>query len=241
MGRADTAYALHSAESAEWRHHGRRFRRFDALESPPSSRYVLFGLHTQPESSIDVWAPFFSNQLWVIELLSRSIPPSHKLLVKIHKSDVANYSSELLERMGSFPGVELVRPFADARSFIERADLVVAIQGTMGLEAALLGKPVIMLGDSPVTLFRNASKIGELQELPQLIRRKLSEPMPTRQQSVQDYASYLAPFCPASHNDWTQKIGEQEIDNYVRLFARLEQHLTTDFSHLDASHERFSN
>ena len=54
-----------------------------------------------------------------------------------------------MARMRSFPGVELVAPLADARSFIESADLVVAIQGTIGLEAALLGKPVIMLGESP--------------------------------------------------------------------------------------------
>ena len=85
--------------------------------------------------------------------------------------------------MRLFPGVELVRPFVDTRSFIERADLVVAIQGTMGLEAALLGKPVIMLGESPVTKFRNASNIGELEDLPELVRSKLSEPKPTRRQN----------------------------------------------------------
>lgn len=199
----------------------------DALESPPLGRYVLFGLHTQPESSIDVWAPFFSNQLWVIELLSRSLPPSHKLLVKIHKSDVANYSSKLLERMRSFPGVELVRPFADARSFIERADLVVAIQGTMGLEAALLGKPVIMLGDSPVTLFPSASRVGEIQGLPALIRRKIFESAPTREQIVRAYVSYLAPFSPASHNDWKQILSAPETEAYVRLFDRLRQHVSS--------------
>ncbi|MGH8222684.1 MAG: DUF354 domain-containing protein [Woeseiaceae bacterium] len=210
-----------------------------ALATPPSVPYVLFGLHTQPESSIDVWAPFFSNQLWVIELLSRSIPASHKLLVKIHKSDTSSFSREQLERMRMLPGVELVRPFVDTRSFIECADLVVAIQGTMGLEAALLGKPVIMLGDSPVTIFRNASKIGELQDLPDLICNKLSEPQPTRRQIVQDYASYLAPFSPASHNDWTRKIGDQEIDGYVRLLDRLEQHLSAGSRDLDAAHERF--
>ncbi|MDP9199010.1 MAG: hypothetical protein M3O07_07335, partial [Pseudomonadota bacterium] len=73
--------------------------RVDALEAPPDAPYVLFGLHKQPESTIDVWAPFFSNQIWVIELLSRSIPPSHRLLVKIHKSDIAKYPKTLLDRM----------------------------------------------------------------------------------------------------------------------------------------------
>ena len=188
---------------------------------------MVFGLHTQPESSIDVWAPFFSNQMWVVEVLARSIPPTHKLLVKIHKSDVAKYSREQLERLRALPGVDLVRPFADTQAFIEKADLVVAIQGTMGLEGALLGRPVIMLGDSPVTIFPSASSVGALADLPALVRRKLAQPVPSRQQIVQAYAAYLAPFSPASHNDWTIRRTEQEIDDYVRLFGTLKQHPAT--------------
>ncbi|HEY0941089.1 MAG TPA: DUF354 domain-containing protein [Steroidobacter sp.] len=200
------------------------------LAQVPDTPYVLFGLHLQPESSIDVWAPFFSNQIWVIELLARSIPPSHKLLVKIHKSDVANYSREQLERMQSFPGVELVRPFADTRSFIERADLVVSIQGTMGLEAALLGKPVIMLGDSPVSVFPSASPVGEIVELPMLVRSKLAQPPPGRDDIVAAYADYLAPFMPASLNDWSVEVAADAIERYVQLFSALERYVRAGLS-----------
>lgn len=180
----------------------------------------------QPEASVDVWAPFFSKQFWVIEILARSLPPSHKLLVKIHKSDTAKYSSEQLQRLRALPGVELVRPFVDTRAFIEQAALVVAIQGTMGLEGALLGRPVIMLGDSPVTLFPSAARVGELTDLPALVRRQLAQPVPSREQIVKAYAAYLAPFEPASHNDWRQRRTEQEIDDYVKLFGLLKQHVT---------------
>ena len=154
--------------------------------------------------------------------------PSHKLLVKIHKSDISNHSRAQLERMRAFPGVELVRPFADTRRLIEKAaDLVIAIQGTIGLEAALLGKPVIMLGDSPVAIFPSASRVGALADLPALVRRKLAQPVPSREQIVQAYASYLAPFAHASHNDWTLRRTEREIDDYVRLFGTLKQHFAT--------------
>jgi hypothetical protein len=196
-----------------------------SLDTPPLDPYVFFGLHYQPESSIDVWAPFFSNQMWVIELLSRAIPPSHKLLVKIHKSDVSNYSREQLRRMCSFPGVELVRPFAETRSFIENADLVVSIQGTIGLEAALLGKPVIALGDSPIVVFPSVSRIGAIPDLAQLVRRKLAEPRPPRREILEAYGGYLAPFMPASHNDWTAAVSDQAIEGYVTLFRTLRLHV----------------
>ena len=196
-----------------------------SVSVPPSVPYTLFALHTQPESSIDVLAPFFSNQMWVIELLARSIPPTHKLLVKIHKSDMANYSAEQLERMRSFPGVQLVAPHADTRAFIESADLLFSIQGTIGLEAALLGKPVIVLGDSPVNLFPSASPIGKITELPELVRLKLSEHPPTRSSIQSAYREFLAPFAPASYNDWTVIPEEREIQNFVDLFSALGRYL----------------
>ena len=172
-----------------------------------------------------MWAPFFSNQMWVVELLSRSIPPSHKLLVKIHKSDIANYSSSQLNRMRSFPGVELVRPFADTRSFIENAAMVVSIQGTMGLEAALLGKPVVSLGESPIAVFPSVSRIGDIPRLPQLIRAKLAESRPGRSDIVEAYADYLAPFMGASHNDWRAKVDREAFDGYERLFEALRRYI----------------
>lgn len=201
--------------------------RVHALNAPPDEPYVFFGLHFQPESSIDVWAPFFSNQMWTIELLSRSIPPSHKLLVKIHKSDAAHYSKEQLQRIGSFPGVQLVRPFADTRSFIEKADLVFSIQGTIGLEAALLGKPVITLGDSPIVVFPSVVRIGAIVDLPELVRSQLSAPVPERERILSAYVSFLAPFFPAAHNDWSVAKSAAEIGGFVRLFQALEQHLST--------------
>jgi CDP-glycerol glycerophosphotransferase (TagB/SpsB family) len=204
---------------------GNAMARIRSLDKPPNSPYVFFGLHFQPESSIDVWAPFFSNQMWVIELLSRAIPPTHRLLVKIHKSDATNYSREQITRMKSFAGVDIVRPFADTRAFIEGADLVVAIQGTIGLEAALLGKPVIMLGDSPVVMFPSASRIGEIADLPRLIRSKIAESPPHRTEIVEAYAAYLAPFLPASHNDWRATIDAEAIDGYAMLFSALAQYV----------------
>jgi hypothetical protein len=195
------------------------------VSDPPSTPYAFFGLHMQPESSIDVWAPFFSNQTWVVELLARSLPPTHTLLVKIHKSDAANYSRVQLDRMRSFPGVELVAPFADARRFIENTDLLFSIQGTIGLEAALLGKPVIVLGESPVLMFPSASPIGEIADLPALVRRKLSERPPARSQILDAYAEFLAPFAPAGHNDWTIRPDDAEIERYADLFSALSRHL----------------
>jgi len=199
--------------------------RLKVLSEPIESPFVFFGLHMQPESTVDVWAPFYSNQIWVIELLARSLPPTHKLLVKIHKSDVSNYSRQQLKQITSLPSVEIVEPFADSQRFIKKADLIVSIQGTIGLEGALYGKPVIMLGDSPNLIFSSVSCIGNLADLPALVREKLSAQESDREQIVADYANFLRPFMPASSNDWSGRKSDEEIDGYVRLFGKLSKYV----------------
>lgn len=195
------------------------------LAAPPGAPFALFGLHTQPESSIDVWAPFFSNQQWVIETIARALPAGMRLLVKIHKSDVSRYTRDQLGRMRNVPGVEIIRPFADARAFIDGASLVFAIQGTMALEAALLRKPVVVLGDSPVTVFPWVSQAAALSELPDLVRRALSMPPPERPDVIEAFARYLGPFRPAAHNDWRIVKSDREIESFAELFRLLKLHV----------------
>jgi hypothetical protein len=192
------------------------------LDAPGVGRYAFFGLHTQPESSIDVFAHFFSNQVRVIELLSRSLPPTHRLLVKLHKSDAPNYSTAALAALSRFPAVELVSPYADTYSFIKDADIVFSIQGTIGLEGALLSKPVVMFGDSPAKIFPTVSTVGKITDLPRLVREQLdSKIKPSRGEIVDALACYIAPFFPASPNDWSVVPTESQIAGYVRLFAAL--------------------
>ena len=200
------------------------------LDRPIEGRYAFFGLHMQPESSIDVLAHFFSNQLRVIELMSRSLPPTHKLLIKLHKSDAPNYSSAWLARLNSFPAVEVVSPYADSFELISKADVVFSIQGTIGLEAALLGRPLILFGDSPTKVFPSASTIGKTTDLPALVRAKLAESAPSRSQIVDAFACYLAPFYPASLNDWSTAPSDCQIDGYVHLFGLLQRYVQQEQS-----------
>ena len=198
-----------------------RLSRQQLLNTPGEGRYAFFGLHTQPESSIDVFAHFFSNQVRVIELMSRSIPPTHRLLVKLHKSDAPNYSAAALAALCRFPAVELVSPYADTYEFIKNADLIFSIQGTIGLEGALMGKPVVMFGDSPVKVFPSVSTVGQIPDLPRLVRDKLNQRKPGRSEIVDALARFIAPFFPASPNNWSLAPTEPQIDAYVQLFSEL--------------------
>lgn len=191
----------------------------------PSTPFFFYGLHMQPESSIDVWAPFYSNQFQVIEAIARSMPVSHMLCVKIHISDADNYSNSDLKKLLKIPGVKVVSPQVSSREYIEKASIIFSVQGTIGLEGALLGKPVIMFGESAVLNFSSAKKVKSIESLPQLVREMLEMSNPSKEKIINDYAIFLRNYLPASSDDWAevvkQGLTQNEIENYVNIFEKL--------------------
>jgi hypothetical protein len=202
-----------------------RLSRQPFAQAPPASPFLFFGLHLQPESSIDVWAPFFSDQFAVVEAIARSTPPNHELLVKLHKSDADNYSPRQLDSLRSLPGVRLVSPYAQSRDFIEKASLVLAIQGNIAMEAALLGRPVLLFGDSKFMHMPSVSKVKRMTDLPAQIRSKLLEGPPDRESIIRGLMTYLSFYAPGCSNDWTLTPSASEIAALADHFRALRDHI----------------
>lgn len=193
--------------------------------TPPATPYLFIGLHMQPESSVDVWAPFFSNQFNVIEAIARSTPPTHQIMVKLHKSDADNNSRRQLDHLRRLPGVRLVSPNAPSRTFIENASLVLAIQGNIALEAAMLGRPVLVFGDTKFMDLPSVSRVNRITDLPMQIRDKLCEEKPDREAIVRGLMLYLSRYMPGCYSDWTVTPSEVEINNMAELMKVLREYV----------------
>lgn len=198
------------------------------LRDPPKKPFIFFGLHMQPETTIDVYAPFFSNQLNTIEIIARAIPPTHYLLVKLHISDADNYSRKTLKYIKNLPAVKLVAPDVSSKKFIYSSSAIITITGNMGLEGALLGKPVIIFGKKNYEHFPTVTRVGDIIELPDLVVRKLKEKKPSRDLIITAYAHYLKPYFKASDNNWKRlETLDEEKNGFVELFQALEKYINT--------------
>jgi hypothetical protein len=145
----------------------------DGLRSEP---FCLYALHTQPESSIDVQASFFSDQIALIRQIVRALPASHILYVKVHPTDVDGKSIAFYRELSRLPGVRLLDFSVDPRSLFERTTLFFALTGTIAYEAALLGKPVIALADNFFNRLPSVHTCLTPTALPNLVRQILTEP-----------------------------------------------------------------
>jgi len=114
--------------------------------------FIYFPLQTEPERSLSIGAPYYTNQIDVITNIAKSIPIQYKLFVKDHpgmafKAGIGrniSFYSKIME----LPNVELLHPNTSQSKILEKCSLVITINGTSGLEAAFYKKPAIILADT---------------------------------------------------------------------------------------------
>lgn len=133
------------------------------FETPcEGERYVLYPLHLQPEASTLVQAPYYLNQLALIEDIVKSLPAGTRLYVKDHVSTRGRWPVSFYGSIKKSFGVRLIDPDVDVPSLIRNADAVAVITGTMGWEAVLLEKPALTFGDVFFNVLPQVRNLGAL-------------------------------------------------------------------------------
>ena len=105
--------------------------------------FALFALQVQPERSVDVFAPFATNQLELIAQVRRALPTDHALVVKEHSNLLGARGREFFDAVRALPNTYLVSPFADSHALVRASSLVLSVSSTINFEAALVGVPSI--------------------------------------------------------------------------------------------------
>ena len=132
-----------------------------------TEEYIYFPLHVDPEASTMVLSPYHTDQLSIIESISKSVPFNSFLYVKEHIHMIGKRPKNFYKKIKSFPRVKLISPFEDNFAIIKSANVIVTITGTTGWEAMMLKKPVIFIGNSPfIALKKGFIHCQDLSKLP---------------------------------------------------------------------------
>ena len=121
------------------------------------------------------YAPFYDNQLAVIENISKALPVGYRLVVKEHPWMIGLREPRYYDAIARIPNVTLVRPVMDSHDIIADSSGVVILTGTVGLQAVLHGKPVIALGNTYFSYFDFMYRAAGYSELPGLFQKALNE------------------------------------------------------------------
>ena len=131
------------------------------------TKYVYFPLHYQPEASTLSLGDYFFNQELAIDILAHSVPKGWKILVKEHIGQIIDNSDDnrlrpegyytMLKRLDN---VLLVPLNITSKKLIKNSICVATVTGTTGIEALVLGKPVITFGSAWYNECRGVFKVS---------------------------------------------------------------------------------
>ena len=125
------------------------------LETP----FVLFALHKQPESSIDVLGRYYEDQALLLLAIWRSLPAGWNLLVKEHSNAIGDRSPAFYRRLQRWPGLRFIDEKTPMTSLLELALAVFTVSGTVAYEAALKGVPAFTFAPMFFNRFASCRRI----------------------------------------------------------------------------------
>ena len=128
-----------------------RLRSFDKAKLPTltdlrDTRFILYALQVEPETNFQGFSPENFFQLSTIIALSRDLPAGVKLVVKEHLPAISRRPSHFYDQIRLLNNVIFVDPRSKGVDLVKASLAVATINGTVGQEAAVLGKPVLSFG-----------------------------------------------------------------------------------------------
>ena len=138
---------------------------------------IYFPLQVEPERSLLIQAPNYTNQIEVITNIVKSLPVGYELYVKEHPANVFREwrSVDDYKKIMKLPNVKLIHPSVKSEDLIIKSSLVITISSTSGLEAAFHNKPSIIFADLDYSILPSVHKIKAIDELPYAIKTSLKK------------------------------------------------------------------
>lgn len=109
-------------------------------------RFIYFPLHVEPEAALQGISPEYFYQLSCIAALARDLPAGVLLAVKDTYASMGVRPDNFYDQIRAFKNVVLLDTMTFGLEVIRKAELVATITGTAGMEAAVMGKPVLSFG-----------------------------------------------------------------------------------------------
>ena len=142
-----------------------------------NEQYVLLPLHQEPERSLLIAAPFFTNQLETIRHVAKSLPPGYRLYVKEHYSQFLREWREIdyYKKILEIPNVKLFHPSSSMEELIKNSSLVITVSGTTAFEANFYEKPSIIFTKMEFSKLSSIFFVECINDLPTIIRTALKQ------------------------------------------------------------------
>jgi hypothetical protein len=145
---------------------------FDKINE--QDNYVLYPLHFKPEASTSVCARHYCDDIAVIKNIAFNLPFMTKLYVKEHFVNYGRLPVRFYKEIKKIPNVKLIACEENIKNLIQKSQCVITLTSTVGFEALLMNKPVIVLGEVFYQCHPNCYKIKDYEDIFNLLKKTAS-------------------------------------------------------------------
>ena len=140
------------------------FKGVDSLELNRPFHY--FPLHIEPEATVLYWGGYiYSDQISLIERISAILPKGEFLYVKDHPHLLGYRDFRHYKRLRSISNVKLLSVDIPTSTILKKAESVITINGTSGVEALFAGIPVFHFGSIYYQDWPGATRVDGIRSL----------------------------------------------------------------------------
>ena len=186
--------------------------------------FLFYGFQLSTESTVTYKAFPYTNQIALIEMISRALPYNHFMYVREHPHWPQKYSYKFLKTLRSFPNVKIISPEISIHDILSNTKGVITLNSTTGVEALIHGKPVISFSSNIYEGYHSSAiKCSNLFEL----GKKLIELINTKV-NHQETISYInrlknnsISICLGSYNFYSNKDSQKKANIYAIYFKNI--------------------
>jgi len=202
------------------------------LEGKP---YVVFPLGSEPERVLTGRSPEMTDQFFAALIVAKNLPAGTFLVVKEHLSALGNRPKDFYKQLRLIPNLLFLDPLESGLSAINGAKCVVNVTGTSGIEATVLGVPVITFCKrNPFNVVEHVHPVSDWNKIPETVSMVMSYGQDTRPERIRNGKKYLRALVETSVDLGELKIqaepDEQAMD---KLLENLDQWYRFCFSEKD--------
>lgn len=154
---------------------------YDELPRCASENNIVYTLQYEPEASLLYWGSAIVSQISLVETVLRAMPSEKLLFVKEHPNQFGALGLAPWRSLRKrYSNLRIIHGRESGRELIKRSGLIVTISSSMGMDALVLGKPVVVCGDVYYQKFPGAQKVSSYKQLAELMMKPdLVGPKPT--------------------------------------------------------------
>lgn len=175
-----------------WANSRRALSTASTVDAIPLGQPLVFvPLHVDPESTLMVESAPFDNQWVMVDWISKSVPLGWLVVVKDHPSATAPIRSWFWKALRRRPNVVVAGRFEDSTPIVQRSQAVATINGSLGLQAASIGKPVISFQPGYLgSIMDHVIVARDLTETRRFFQRLIDGDMPDTKDRLRSAAAF---------------------------------------------------